>query len=188
MKQASFNLYKGWGGRRPGSGRKRIHSPGVAHRKRERIRRNTLLHINMRYETRVRNEEFLFILKRAILNSRKKGLRFIQYSVQSNHIHFVIETDSNQSLSAGMRSLTVTLTMGLQKGRVQLERYHLNVLRCPTEAWNAVNYVAFNDARHSGRRKIDSYSSASTLLNLKFDYCITKMDRPRSWLLSSQSP
>jgi hypothetical protein len=64
-----------------------------------------------------------------------------------------------------MRSLTVTFAMGLQKGRVQLERYHLHVLKGLRETKNALYYVLFNQQKHERgiSSKIDEYSSVLSL-------------------------
>lgn len=186
MKQLDLNV-SSWGGRRKGSGKRRIHSKGVSHRKREKVTRHTPTHVNMKYKASIKNKNFLRILKKAILNSRKKGLRIIHYSVQSNHVHFIIEADNNQLLERGMRSLTVTLVKGINKGRVQLQRFHLHVLRSLKEARNAVHYVCFNEQKHTGRRSVDAYSSVGILLGLKFDYCVTKPDPGRSYLMNQIS-
>lgn len=84
--------------------------------------------------------------------------------------------------------MTVTISKGLGQEQVQLERYHLHVLRTPTEVKNAVSYVVFNELRHSGKKliKVDGYSSVGRYLKLTSDCCVTKLDQPRSWLLSSQ--
>ncbi len=178
MKQLKLNVHT-WGGKRPGAGRKRIHSPGVSHRKREKITRHTPVHINLRYETRIRNRDFLEILKRAILSAQSKGMRILHYSVQSNHLHFIVEANTNRTLTSGMRALTVTIAKGISTERVQIERYHLHVLRYPKEARNAVQYVVYNEKKHTGKMLIDSYSSLRP---------VTGLDQPRSWPLSSQSP
>lgn len=150
-KQQALNLFRGKrGGRRPGSGRKRIRSRGVAHRKREACSHRTPLHVNFKYRLRIRNKEFIRLLKKAVLNSRRKGLRIVHYSVQSNHCHFIVEAEDNEKLSSGMRSLTVTLAMGINQGKVQLERYHLHVLRSVRETKHAVHYVLFNEQKHTG--------------------------------------
>ncbi|MES2527344.1 MAG: transposase [Bdellovibrionota bacterium] len=162
MKQIKFNLDKGkHGGRREGSGRKRLHSAGVAHRKRERVNTRTPLHINFKYKAYIRNKESLNLLKRAILNARKKGLRIIHFSLQSNHIHLIVEASSNQILTAGMRSLAVTMVRGLKKGNIQLERYHLHVLKSLREIKNAVEYVCFNKQKHENKKYsvLDDYGS-----------------------------
>ncbi|HXH74603.1 MAG TPA: hypothetical protein VNJ08_06535 [Bacteriovoracaceae bacterium] len=161
-KQLELNLFQGkHGGRRQGAGRKRIYSSGVAHRKRERVSFRTPLHINFKYKVTVRNKMCLRILKRAILGARKHGLKVIHFSLQTNHIHLIVETTDNETLSTGMRSLTVTLAKGIGKGKVQLSRYHLHVLKSLRETRNAILYVLFNEQKHSGARLsiIDSFSS-----------------------------
>ncbi|MES2526254.1 MAG: hypothetical protein V4598_04180 [Bdellovibrionota bacterium] len=159
------------GGRRSGSGRKRIHSPGVAHRVRETLNRRTPLHINFRYRTHIRNKTTFRLLKRAILNGRKKSLRIIHFSFQKNHVHLIIEADSNAVLTKGMRSVTVTMAMGLKKGRVQTQRYHLHVLKSLRETKNAVHYVLFNEQKHEksaggpGDSTTGEYNSILSLQN-----------------------
>lgn len=190
MKQLKLNLNKGrWGGRRSGSGRKRLHSKGVSHRVREKISSRLPAHINLKYRISIRNKDFLRILKRAIFNSRKKGLRIIHYSVQSNHIHFIIETNNKKTLETGMRSLTVTMAKGLAKGKVQLQRYHLHVLKSVMETKNAVRYVVFNEQKHSGKKMFspDGYSSFCRYLKLTRDYCVTRMDQGRSYFIKASS-
>lgn len=194
-----INLFRG--GKRPGSGRKRIHSKGVAHRTRERVTRHTPMHINFKYKTSIRNKDCLRLLKRAIVNARKLGLRITHFSLQSNHIHIIAEADSNSILSAGMRSLTITFAKGLNKGKVQLERYHLHVLKGKRETKNAVMYVLFNKQKHEKGTysNIDEYSSLLSMRNAielikefigkkKMTLKINKgepwiPDLPQSWLL-----
>ena len=166
--QQDFNLFKGTrGGRRPNSGRKRIHSRGVSHRVREKVSHRTPLHINFKYRTHIRNKVCLRLLKKAIINARTHGLKIIHFSLQSNHVHLIIESESNKILTKGMRSLTVTFAKGLKKGRVQVERYHLHVLKSIKETRNAVLYVLFNKQKHEKGTylKIDEYSSIMLLSN-----------------------
>jgi REP element-mobilizing transposase RayT len=165
-KQMSLNLNRGtWGGRRTKCGRKRIHSRGVSHRTRESVNSKRPLHVNFKYRVSIRNKEVLKILKRALINSGAKGLRILHYSVQSNHMHFILEADNNKILETGMRSLTVTIAKGINKGKVQLERYHLHVLKTIRETKNAISYVLFNEQKHSGKKciELDGYSSLHSL-------------------------
>ena len=161
-KQMSLNLYQGnHGGRRPGSGRLRIRSQGVAHRTREKVGVRTPLHINFKLRTPIKNKLCLSLLKRAIINARSHGLCVVHYSLQSNHVHLIVEARDNTLLTRGMRSLTVTFSKGIGKGRVQLERYHLHVLRSLKETKNAVKYVIRSEQRHSRLKRayVTSYSS-----------------------------
>ncbi len=154
------------GGRRRGSGRKRIHSPGVAHRRRETLNRRTPLHINFRYRAMIRNKATFRLLKKAILNGRRAGLRIVHFSFQKNHVHLIIEADSNDVLTKGMRSVTVTMAKGLKRGRIQTQRYHLHVLKSLRETKNAVHYVLFNEQKHEkGNSTAGEYSSLLSLGN-----------------------
>jgi REP element-mobilizing transposase RayT len=81
----------------------------------------------------------LKILKRAIKNCRSHGLKVLHFSLQSNHLHLLVEAPNNEILTRAMRSLSVTFSKGIGKGRVQLERYHLHVLRSLKETRNAVH-------------------------------------------------
>ena len=161
-KRPEFNLFKGTrGGRRPGSGRKRIHSPGVSHRKRETLTKRTPQHINFNFNCRIQNKQCLKLLKRSIEKAQKLGLKIIHFSLQSNHVHLITEAENNQVLTQGMRALTITFSKGLKKGRVQLERYHLHVLKTLKEAKHAIHYVLFNEQKHSKHQWtcINGYSS-----------------------------
>lgn len=167
-KQLTLNIYKGKrGGRRPNAGRKRIHSKGVAHERREKVRLYTPLHINFKYKLTVKNKEGLKALHKAIRNARTHGLKIIHFSLQHNHVHLIVAAANNTTLTKGMRSLTITLAKIIDKGRIQIERYHLHVLKTRREAKNAIHYVLFNERKHTGKMTIDSYSTAGLLGSAK---------------------
>lgn len=181
-KQISLNIYKGThGGRRLNSGRKRIHSKGVSHTKREKVRAFTPLHVNFKYKLTVKNKEGLKALHRAIKNARTQGLKIIHFSLQHNHVHLIIEATNNKTLSKGMRSLTITLAKILNKGRIQLQRYHLHVLKTNREIKNAIRYVLFNEKKHNGKMTLDSFSTVGlmgTAKNIAIKFKISIIERP----------
>jgi putative transposase len=169
-RQKELNLYRGsWGGRRPGSGRKRRHSPGVAHLPREQVTKRTALHVNFKFRCFIRNKHCLQLLKRSISNAQKHGLRVLHFSLQSNHVHLILEANNNTVLTRGMRSLCVTFAKGIGRGRVQLERYHLHVLRSLRETRHAVHYVLFNKQKHAKLKSahMDEFSSLALIKNFK---------------------
>jgi REP element-mobilizing transposase RayT len=169
-KQLKLNLDCGKrGGRRFGSGRKRLHSKGVAHKVREKVTQRVGLHLNFKVRYQIRNKTCLKILKRSIQNARTHGLRVLHFSLQSNHVHLIVEAINNEVLTRGMRSLTITFSKGIDKGRIQFERYHLHVLKTLRETKNAVHYVLFNQQKHSGlkRAQIDEYSSLGLVQDLR---------------------
>lgn len=149
------------GGKRSHAGRKKIHSRGLRHRTREKINHRSLLHINFRYRIHLRNKETLKLLKKAISNGRMHGLNILHFSFQSNHVHLIVEARDNQTLTKGMRSLTITFAKGINRGSIQLQRYHLHVLKTIRECKNAIHYVLFNQQKHEKGTysSIDEYSS-----------------------------
>lgn len=152
MKQLNLNIYKGRdGGRRPNSGRKRLHSPGVSHKRREKITAHTPFHINFKYRLNIRTESFISIINIAKENASKHGLEICYLTIQSNHVHLIGEVPNNTCLEKGMRSLTNTIVKRLKKGSIQLERYHLHVLKTPAETRHAIAYVLLNDLKHTGK-------------------------------------
>lgn len=157
-----------WGGLRNKAGRKRIHSAGVAHQKRQKVSERTPLHVNFKYSIHLRNKQTLKLLKRAIQNARSHGLKVLHYSFQSNHIHLIIEAIDNKILTKGMRSLTITFAKGIKKGSIQIQRYHLHVLKTVKEVKHALYYVLFNQQRHeSGTCHISEVNEYSSLLCMK---------------------
>ena len=156
-----------WGGLRAKAGRKRIRSKGVAHIPREKITIRTPLHVNFKYKIPVRNKDTLKLLKKSIQNARRHGLKVLHHSFQHNHIHLILEADNNSTLTKGMRSLTITFAKGLQKGRVQIERYHLHVLKTVRETKHAIHYVLFNQQKHEKGTysDINDYSSVLYIKN-----------------------
>src|SRR6476620_8884576 len=107
MKQQSLNLFKGrHGGRRPNSGRKRMKSKGVAHRKRESISSHTPLHINFKYSAFIQTDAFLESLQIACYNALFFDFEVCYFTIQSNHVHLIAEAKNRNALIRGMRSIT----------------------------------------------------------------------------------
>ncbi|MFN2546911.1 MAG: transposase [Myxococcales bacterium] len=93
------------------------------------------------------------------------GLRVIEFSVLGNHLHLIVEADSNEALSRGMQGLCIRIAKTLNtlmnlSGRVFADHYHSRLLRTPTELVNAIRYVLENFAHHFGKGARDPYSSA----------------------------
>jgi hypothetical protein len=103
--------------------------------------------------------------------------------MQSNHIHLIIEAKDNSILSSGMRALTVTFAKGLKQGRIQIERYHLHVLKTKREVEHAVYYVAFNQQKHEkGTYTIlDEFTSALADLKMVKEYAKRMRITIRIW-------
>jgi putative transposase len=77
----------------------------------------------------------------------------VQFSVQGNHLHLVVEARSSGALSRAMQGLSILVAEGLdrvmhRRGRVLGDRYHAHPLRTPTEVRRALAYVRANARKH----------------------------------------
>lgn len=99
----------------------------------------------------------------------RPGFRVVEYSLQGNHAHFIVEARDRQALASGMKSLAARVARAVNRvfgrsGAVLAERYHSRALKTPREVRNALRYVLLN-ARHHARRPgkaidVDPASSA----------------------------
>jgi putative transposase len=155
-----------WGGRRPGAGRPR--GTRVSHAARDRFDKPTAVHVTLRMRDHVwnlRSARSFRRIRRCLENARGRlGARLIEFSVQGNHLHLIVEADSDAALSRAMQGLCIRLAKALNAmmgrlGSVFGDHYHARLLRTPAELVNAIGYVLQNAAHHFGKAAVDAYSS-----------------------------
>ena len=177
------------GGKRKGAGRKKRFAHEPTHAKRERLTKNTPLHLTVRCEASVptlRSKYFLFTLGRMIALAKLKGLAVSQFAIESNHIHFIAEAQSNRALAKGMMSLAASLRAAVKathqhRGRVLVGRFHAHLLKTPTQLKRALKYVLFNHAKHCGMKPfVDFFSSAA--LFVEIGIFVKETVRENRWL------
>jgi REP element-mobilizing transposase RayT len=83
--------------------------------------------------------------------------RVLHYSVQTDHVHLLVESAGKQALACGMKSIGARLARAIHRafalaGPVLDGRYHLRVLRTPREVRNAIAYVLLNARHHLVKR------------------------------------
>ena len=190
LKQGEFKFLK-WGGARKGAGRKpKGERAGVSHMTRAKLASKHPVHVTLRLVKGLpglRNVTTYEVLREAFRKGRERfGFRLVQYSVQGNHMHLIVEAKDRRALSRGMQGLLVRVARALNKlwkrrGRVLGDRYHDHVLKTPSEVRNALAYVLFNIRRHGGavKRQPDYYSSGLWFDGWKQDVTITGLAR---WL------
>jgi len=133
----------------------------------------------------------------AALRSRTH-FRVVEYSIQSNHAHFVIEAENAHELGRGMKALGARFARAVNRafasrGAVLRDRYHLRILRTPREVRNALAYVLLNIRKHRAQRglatppRVDSASSGRWFGGWAGDVLLSRdppvVSRARSWLL-----
>jgi putative transposase len=168
---------KGRGGWRPGAGRPKSRTSGVPHLRRSSFPKRFPLHVTLRVGGDVgslrTNRCFRRIQRAFFYGHDRFGMRLVEFSVQANHIHLVVEAEDRRALWRGMQGLEIRLARAINRvlhrtGKVFVDRYHARVLKTPKEVRRAVEYVRHNFKKHQARRGrathpwyIDPYSSMS---------------------------
>ena len=197
--------FVGHGGKRKGAGRKRKQGArsNTSHKKRQhRFDVPALETLRLLDGFPSLRERGLYIAVEDAISagSDRFGFRVVEFSVQTNHLHFIVEGDTKIALSRGMQGLVIRIARAINKhlgrrGKVFADRYHHRELETPTEVRNALVYVLGNSTKHLGaaagtpRNRVDPYSSATwfdgwstdidTLRRLRGGPCTT----PETWLL-----
>ena len=152
--------FPSWGGRRRRAGRPRRRDSGVAHLTRPDFAARYPAHITMKLVRELgslRTKTKVKAIRLAITNAVADGFRVIDWSVQNDHIHMVVEASGATDLSRRMQGLSVRIARGLnrvlgRRGQVFADRYHVHVLRTPREVRHAKAYVMLNARRHAAQR------------------------------------
>jgi len=97
--------------------------------------------------------------------------RVVHVSIQSNHVHLLVEADDKRALARGMQGFAISAAKRLnralrrRRGDVFAFRYHATAITSPAQARNAIAYVLNNWRRHRADARapwrIDPYSSAA---------------------------
>jgi len=164
--------------RAKGAGRPKSPDSGVPHLKRESVTRHTPVHPTVKLAAglpSLRTRECYAVFWDAFCAGRERAgrrgdgeFRLVEYSIQADHLHLIVEASDNDALARGMCGLLTRIAKGLNKlwgrrGKVWKERYHAHVLRTPREVYNALRYLYANGHKH-GRRwnpgRPDPFSSA----------------------------
>jgi len=150
-----------WGGRRDDAGRKRSAASGVPHTSRDRFSSLLPAHVTLRLMpdlVSLRTKPVLRALERTFAaGAERSAFRLVEYSLQGNHAHFIVEARDHEALGRGMMALgsrlalAVNRVMGRPSGRVVADRYHARVLRSPREVHRALRYVLLNARKHLGK-------------------------------------
>jgi REP element-mobilizing transposase RayT len=94
-------------------------------------------------------------------------VRVVHFSLQSNHLHAIVEARDEHALGRAMKGLCVRIARALNRalarhGRVFADRYHARQLRTPREVRHALVYTLNNARKHGVRVEgLDPCSSAS---------------------------
>jgi REP element-mobilizing transposase RayT len=102
----------------------------------------------------------------ALARSSTSTFRVLQFSVQTNHVHLLVEADGGLAFIRGCQGLAIRLAKAVNRvlrraGAVWAERYHARHLTTPKAVRACLVYVLQNFRKHvSGARGLDVHSSA----------------------------
>jgi REP element-mobilizing transposase RayT len=114
----------------------------------------------------LRSDRLLFeAMRRSIASSEKPDFRVVHFSVQSNHLHLIVEAQDEHALSRGMQALSIRMVHATHRalghgGSVFADRYHAHHLKTPRETRAALLYVLQNWVKHGRGQGYDPRSSA----------------------------
>jgi REP element-mobilizing transposase RayT len=172
-RQLELPLPRPRGGARRGAGRKpKGVRAEVRHASRPYLDARHPVHVTMTLVRRVhflRNSRTYGIVRGALCDARERfGVRIIHFSIQSDHIHLVLEARSRIALGRAMKGLAVRFARRLNKaagrrGRVFADRYHARYLRSPREVRQALVYVIQNGKKHCHRSERERRASRAWL-------------------------
>jgi REP element-mobilizing transposase RayT len=157
----------------PGVGRRPGPNPRVRHRSRGDFRGRFPGHVTLKLREglrSLRNGRLVRALQATLREACDQGhFRVVEFSIQGDHLHLLVEAADRKALGRGMKSITARVARAVNRvlgrsGPVLRDRYHLHVLRTPLEVRRALCYVINNARKHLGARaprvgRIDPASS-----------------------------
>jgi putative transposase len=124
------------------------------------LSRHCPLHVTLRVQRglpSLRAHALFGRVRRALSQGRERfGFRLVQFSVQRDHLHLLVEADDRRALSRGMQGLSVRVARAAngelgRTGRVFADRYHARALTTPRAVRFALRYVLLNARKHEAR-------------------------------------
>jgi REP element-mobilizing transposase RayT len=128
------------------------------------------VHVVLRARFKSLRTQFVFPTVRQALaeaTRARAGFRVLQFSVQGDHVHLIVEASGKSALSRGMQGLAIRVARQVnrlvsRRGKLWAGRFFARDLASPRAVKNALAYVLNNFRKHASRgaARIDPYSSA----------------------------
>ena len=158
---------------------------GSPHTKRPELRARHPVHVVLRVVREVGNLRrrltYKAVREATLTTARREDFRIVHLSIQRNHLHLLVEADDKGALASGMQGFQISAAKHLnaaiskdklgprRRGAVFPDRYHAEIIKTPTQARHALNYIVNNWRKHREDRaemarswRIDPFSTAIT--------------------------
>ncbi len=102
----------------------------------------------------LRQERIFNTLREIFRYPNVPGFHVVQFSIQTDHVHLVVEASHRNTFSSGMRSLGIRAGLRLNKlfgrkrGKVVRYRYHRRDLFTALQVRRVLRYVLLNGHKH----------------------------------------
>ena len=167
-----------------------------AHRRRPLHNERHPVHVTLRARKdlrSLRSEVAYGALLASLARASKGWFRVIHFSVQTDHVHLIVEADGDLPLIRGVQGLAVRCAKRLnrelgRRGKVWEHRYHARRLGTPREVRRGLAYVLLNFRKHlragagidprSSGRWFDGWARPTTPPQP------SPLARPRTWLIT----
>ena len=126
----------------------------MPHRARPEHRSHQPVHVTLRAGLTLLRRQFVFVqIRGALASASRSTFRVVEFSVQTNHVHMLVEADDKATLAGGIRGLAIRAARSINRavgrvGRVWSDRYHARALTTPREVRNALVYILMNRKKH----------------------------------------
>jgi REP-associated tyrosine transposase len=170
------------GSKRPGPKPKGPRA-GSPHTVRPELKARHPVHVVLRVVGAVdnlrRRATYKAVREATLTTARREDFRIVHLSIQRNHLHLLVEADHKGALASGMQGFQISAAKHLnaaiskdrpgprRRGAVFPDRYHAEIIKTPTQARHALNYVINNWRKHREDRaemarswRIDPFSTA----------------------------
>jgi REP element-mobilizing transposase RayT len=206
------------GGKRRGAGRKpKGPRAGERHETRPQFKPYHALHVVMRVAPDVgglrRRKMYKAMREATITAALRERFRIVHISLQRTHVHLLIEAENAAALSRGVQGFTISAARHIntalgdgvrrRRGKVFVDRYHVEVIKTPTQARNEIRYVLSNFRKHGEDQQgmaagwlVDPFSSGilfpdwaeldgkAWMWPIRETYDPLLVRRPATWLLA----
>jgi len=188
------------GGKRRGAGRK-PNGPraGERHEARPDFKPYHALHVVIRVEPEVgnlrRRKMYKALREATITAALRERFRIVHISLQRTHVHLLVEAEHKEALALGMQGFSISAARHIntalgdgvrrRRGKVFADRYHVKVIKAPTQARHTIRYILSNWRHHSEDQQglartwlVDPFSSG-----ILFPDWAELQDKPWMWPL-----
>jgi hypothetical protein len=131
-------------------------------------------------------------MRTALARASRRGFRLLQFSIQVDHMHLIVEGDDATAFRRGIQGLAIRVAKAVNRvlrrhGHVWADRHHARDLTTPREVRHALVYVLQNWRKHGWHGGgLDGRSSAPWFTGWRVRFAApvgrTPVVAPATWL------